>query len=195
MRSRHRSSTPLLLALLVFIGAVAPPETRGTEQASATRFSVGPNGALALRLPEAWKPKIKKFEAKKEGNAGLALNFESPEPAGWAVLFSGFWNYNSPRRFSADELKAQVAGLGAKYADQAAEPSPEVREIHGDGVTGYFISMTDKEPKPSEYEYLSQGVVRVGEMTIAFTVLSNGNPEPTLGKALSMLSTARFTRE
>lgn len=195
MRLRRRSSTALILTLFVLIGAVAAPGTRGTEQASATKFSVGPNGALALQLPEAWKPKIKKFEAKKEGNAGLALNFQSPEPAGWAVLFSGFWNYSSPRPFSADELKAQVAGLGAKYADQAAQPSPEVREIRGDGVTGYFISMTDKQPKPSEYEYLSQGVARVGEMTIAFTVLSNGNPEPTLGKALSMLSTARFTRE
>jgi len=50
--------------------------------------------------------------------------------------------------------------------------------------------MTARAPAPREYKYLTRGIVRVGEIALAFTVLTNDGQEGVVKATLKMLRTA-----
>jgi len=73
---------------------------------------------------------------------------------------------------------------------QSIEKSAEVRRINGDRNEGYYFSLTDSAPAPGEYKCMTQGLIRVGDLLISFTVLSNDATQKVRDAALEMLQSA-----
>jgi hypothetical protein len=55
---------------------------------------------------------------------------------------------------------------------------------------GFYFSATDRAPKPDEYKFLTQGVVRVGELSVTFTILTNDGQDAVVKQALDALKSA-----
>ena len=74
-------------------------------------------------------------------------------------------------------LFKQIEGRGVFYPYGASGP-------------GYYFTATDRAPKAGEYKYLLQGMVKVSELVVTFTILTNAGQEPIAHQALSMIKSA-----
>ena len=58
-------------------------------------------------------------------------------------------------------------------------------EFQGRSGPGFY-SATDRAPKPGEFKFLTQGIVRVGELAVTFTIPNDGQ-EAVVKQALEAL--------
>ena len=49
---------------------------------------------------------------------------------------------------------------------------------------------TNSAPKPGEFKYLTQGIAHVGDINLAFTILTNDGQETVVTDALDMIRRA-----
>jgi hypothetical protein len=70
---------------------------------------------------------------------------------------------------------------------ESALPLQEIKGVDGRGC---YFTATDRAPRPGEAKYLAQGIIRVGEIVLAFTVLTNDGQEAVVRSAFDMLRTA-----
>ena len=66
-----------------------------------------------------------------------------------------------------------------------------VKDIEGASGSGYYYTATDRAAKPAEFKYKMQGMLRVGDLVVAFTILSNDGAEAAVADALKMLKSAQ----
>lgn len=80
---------------------------------------------------------------------------------------------------------------GRELLKRAREPSLILHEIKEGDVSGYLFSLQDKAPPAGEYEFLTQGMLRVGGLRVTFTILSRAREASERAAALEMLRKAR----
>jgi hypothetical protein len=98
-------------------------------------------------------------------------------------------------------LKLDEAALRAKVAEAAKQTEPHstegalaLHDLKTPGGRGFYYAATDRAPKPGEYKYLTQGMIPVGAIALAFTVVSNDQDGKTARAALDMLKSAALRR-
>jgi len=65
-----------------------------------------------------------------------------------------------------------------------------VPELRGSSFESHYFSVMDRAPKPGEYKYMPQGIVRLGQVLTTFTLFRNEAPESLVAEALAMLKGA-----
>ena len=90
-----------------------------------------------------------------------------------------------------EEIRSQVAKAAADAKAEAVEKTIPVLELQGDSGGGYYFSATDRAPKPGEYKYMTQGMIRIGELATTFTILSNDGAGSVVPDTLRSLKRAR----
>jgi hypothetical protein len=65
-----------------------------------------------------------------------------------------------------------------------------LRELHGGVSRGYYFAATDRAPNPGEFKYLTQGIVHLEDINLAFTILTNDGQDAEVKAALEVLRTA-----
>ena len=85
--------------------------------------------------------------------------------------------------------EVQKAADDAKAS--AVDSTVSLHEIHGTSGDGYYFSITDRDIKPDEFKYLTQGMLRVGYLVVTFTIVSNDESGSPVVAALKMLKGAR----
>ena len=70
------------------------------------------------------------------------------------------------------------------------EKALRVRQLSGDGNQGFYFLATDSAPKPGQFKYLTQGIAHVGDINLAFTILTNDGQEMVVKDALDMIRRA-----
>jgi hypothetical protein len=73
---------------------------------------------------------------------------------------------------------------------EAVEKEVKVLELRGAQSQGYYFLLTDKAPGPGEFKYLTQGMLSVGELTVAFTILHREAASDDREKALRVVADA-----
>ena len=89
-----------------------------------------------------------------------------------------------------EELKVSVQHMADGAVAQAVEKKIEVKELKGLANTGYYFAATDRAPKPGEFKTMNQGAIGVGDLRVAFTILTNDGQDAIVKEALSMLAAA-----
>jgi hypothetical protein len=84
-------------------------------------------------------------------------------------------------------LYEAVRESAERIRSQAIEETIEIERLRGTRGAGYFFSVTDREPPPGEFRYMTQGAVQAGELIVWFTILTNDGQEAEVDRALSML--------
>jgi hypothetical protein len=65
-------------------------------------------------------------------------------------------------------------------------PSP------GPHVHGFYIFATDRAPKPTEWKYLTQGMINIDGAPFAFSILTNDGQESVLKAAMDLIRDASY---
>jgi len=159
---------------------------------SSTRwYDIRNGGTLELSVPENWKDSV----LEGPGGGQLTIAFAPFVGREFRVLITALRNGDDePSPPALSEIRATVESSGRRLLRQAIEKKLVILELRGPETIGYFYSLTDRTPKPNEYKYITQGVVRLGNLKLTFTILSNVKDGPERRTALDVLKTARHKK-
>jgi hypothetical protein len=144
-------------------------------------FALPDNSKLELAIPAGWKDELKE--------KSLAL---SPrEGAPFQVVITPVARQKpGGSADTAIQMRLNVQQAADKVKPSALEQYLVVEELKGAPAPGYYFSATDREPKPGEFKHLTQGMLLVGDVVVAFSILTNDGQEKAKNEALAMLKSA-----
>ena len=152
-------------------------------------YSTPESGEVRFQVPEAWENRFEKGFGKNLDT----VEFSPSSGESFVVLIS-FQRVNG-RNFDSnnhDMIKKQVQNLGNKLLPQAVEDRLEIKEFKGIHSIGYYYTLTDKQPKPGEWKYITQGRIGVGAYIFHFTILTHSSASREIREALEMMSQAKM---
>ena len=154
-------------------------------QAQATRrFPVPGYGQFVLQVPEAWKDSLH----QPPDNMPPTVFFTPASAAPFKVqLTVGTVTAAVVRSMDPDILRRMVESAAQNAAAKAVEDSLAVKELAGPELLGFYFSATDKAPKAGEYLFMTQGLARVKDMLLVFSIYTNDGQEAVVQAALEML--------
>jgi hypothetical protein len=172
--------------LLIFALLVVTTST-GAAASSPRLFELPDHGVLALYVPDGWTSQLRQPPNRLPPTILLKPSAAVHEQ----VLITTVWPMG-PSTGLPDEvtLRSQVAKLAKSAETHSMEPTLAVQEITGVTGRGFYFVATDRAPSPGEYKYLTQGTIRVGDIALAFTILTNDGEDAIARAALGILKTA-----
>jgi hypothetical protein len=97
---------------------------------------------------------------------------------------------------STDEgIKKIVSEMAAQLESQSVEKKVEVQRIAAKTANGYYVCATDRAPKPGEYKYLCQGLIRLGETPFVFTILYSDSGKSEADKVIAAMKTLHLAQK
>ena len=154
--------------------------------AGATRnYPVAAHGELQLNLEKEWQ------DVLKPSPMNLTPTVEISPLSGEDFRFMLTVLVPSKKElFEGAALKSAVERMSEPSVAQSIEKRAEVKRINGDRNEGYYFSLTDPASAPGEYKCMTQGLIRVGDLLISFTILSNDATQKVREAALEILRSA-----
>jgi hypothetical protein len=157
------------------------------QNSTPLNFNLPDHGKLLLAVPRAWNADVH----PRQGRSAPTLELQQKNAAPFRLLLTPMWTADSDTPLPNDAAVRDKVAAAAKEAQaQSAEPTLAVNELFGKANRGYYFTATDRAPKPDEWKYLTQGIVRIGPIDLAFSVLTNDGQEAVIKDALAMLLTA-----
>jgi hypothetical protein len=171
-----------VIRLLTHGVTAAFAEERGTR-----RYALPDHGSLRLAVPVSWRDEIR----QPPNRLPPTIAFTPKSGAGFQVLLTTLWQTTSdvPPR-SAESLRQSMQQALDQVKSQAVEQTIPIMELKGSAGPGYYFSATDRAPGPGEFKHMTQGIVRVGDLTVTFTILTNDGGQGVVSDALAMLGGA-----
>lgn len=164
----------VLLSLATVTGAMAAD---GEKKA----FALPDNSKLELPIPAGWK------DEPKEKSIALSPR----EGAPFQVVVTPVARQKpGASADTAIKMRLSVQQGADKVKPGATEQYLPVEQLTGAPGPGYYFSATDREPKPGEFKYLTQGMLLVGDVVVGFSILTNDAQEKVRDQALAMLKSA-----
>lgn len=151
-------------------------------------YALPEQGTLKLRAPREWKDELHPAQDKTP----LTITFQPAKGARFEVLVTPIWRANPDVPVATrDTIAQRVRHTADEVKGQSVEQDniPLV-EFAGATGPGFYFSVTDKAPKPDEFKYLTQGMVRVSELVLTFSVLTNDGQADVVPTVLEMMKTA-----
>ena len=178
--------TCLLVSLATAATAIA---TEGEKKV----FALPDNSKLELSIPAGWKDEVKTTQGSKasQGSAPSTVALTPSEGAPFEVHVTPV--ARQQQGASADtaiKMRHSVQQGADKVKPTAMEQYLPVEQLSGAPGPGYYFSATDREPKPGEFKHLTQGMLLVGDVVVAFSILTNDAQEKVRDQALAMLKSA-----
>jgi hypothetical protein len=163
--------------ILSFATATAAIAADGAKKA----FALPDNSKLELTIPAGWQdePKEKSiFLTPREG-------------AQFKVVITPVARQRpGASADTAIQMRQSVQEAADKVKPGALEQYLTVEGLAGAAGPGYYFSATDREPKPGEFKYLTQGMLLVGDIIVSFGILTNDGQEKAKEDALAMVKSA-----
>jgi hypothetical protein len=157
------------------------------DAGAAKKYPLPQRGALQMNVPAGWADEVR----QPQNNAPPTIVFGPKEGRAFQVLVTPLWRPRPDVPVATKEaVRQNVQRAAEDLKSQAVETTIPIVEFTGAGGPGFYFSATDKAPKPDEYKYLTQGMLKVGELAVTFTILSNEGPERVTRDALNMLQSA-----
>jgi hypothetical protein len=173
------------LGFVVGLFAAAAMAQTGTSE---RRFELPDHGVLVIRVPSDWRDKVGQAPNRLPPTIGFAPKSGKP----FRILVTPIWPIPKDRAPpTRDEIRSRVERGAQGVRAQAVEPELRIIEFQGRSGPGFYFSATDRAPKPGEYKFLTHGIVRVGELSVTFTILTNDGQEAIVAQALEALKGAR----
>ena|SRR5882757_5589485 len=155
--------------------------------AAPQSFAMPGHGTLLLNVPDAWKSN---FSQPEEG-LPPTIGFREQSGASFVIRVTAVWG-SSPTAGAPDDatIRSIVASTAKSAEAQSVEKSLALQSLVGASGGGYYFRATDRAPKPGEWRYLTQGIIRTGAIALAFTILTNDGQAATEKGALEMIRLA-----
>ena len=172
-----------LLCLLFFVSiAVATAGDTGIR-----RYQLPDHGSIQLIVPALWKDEI----WQPPNRLPPTITFKQKVGAPFEVLITPIWPAKKDMPLTKAEGIRQLVLQGAELAQsQSVEETIELKKLDGSSGPGYYFSVTDRAPGPGEYKYMTQGMVRVSNLVVTFTILTNDDQGNIVTNAIAVLKSA-----
>jgi hypothetical protein len=169
--------------LLSFFTATTAIAANGEKKA----FPLPDKSSLVLTIPAGWKDELK----ENPGSAPASIVLSPRNGTPFQVVVTSVARQGPGASVeTAIKMRQSVQQAADKVKPSAVEPYLSVEELPGAPAPGYYFSATDREPKPGEYKYLTQGMLLVGDLVLSFSVLTNDGQEKVRDEALALLKNA-----
>jgi hypothetical protein len=175
--------------MLCFLAALVYSQVSSTRQ-----FSIPGHGGLVLQVPEAWKYEI----LQPPDNLPPTITFSPSSGAPFKMMVTaGGGAIPGEQSLDTSTLRKQVESAAKSAGSQSIEKLIKMQELTGPAINGFYFSATDKAPKTGEYRCMTQGIARLGDIVLAFTILTNDGQDAIVKAGLEMLRGAvpRHERE
>ena len=144
-------------------------------------------GTITIALPETTV-----VEKKEEQSNTLNYFFKNEE----SNLQLTFFPESDVSEILTDEkIRSLVLGTEQDLLNSAVEDEIQLSSFNVNEGAGFYYSITDKQPKPDEYKYRTQGRVRFGEISGSFTVLHNDESMKQNSLWVGVLKTLQYNHE
>jgi len=167
--------------------AGAAPETKFAAPATTGSYPLPEHGVLRMNVPAAWRDDV------RSGSSALppTIAFRPVSGERFEILVTPFWRAQADSPLPTKDVLRQrleqaIEGIRPRALEQEIKPV----EFAGTAGAGVYFSVTDRTPEASEYKFMTQGILGVRELTVAFTILTNDGEREVVQQALAMLQTA-----
>jgi hypothetical protein len=150
-------------------------------------YSLPDHGSLQLGVSASWKDELR----QPPDSLPQTIVFSQDRGAPFEILITPLWSGKiDSALLNADELKQNVRATADELKSQAVEKVIDVKGLTSGASFGYYFTLTDRVPKPGEFKYMTQGIMRVGDLLIFFTILTNDGQSKIIEEALTMIKSA-----
>jgi len=146
-------------------------------------YTLHEHGSITVVFPNKWKDSVQ----QAPDDFPSTINFKARSGLPFDVLITPLWAFNNSAPMSDEKVYNTVTNSLSNLKGAAVEKNIVINEIIGSHGKGYYFSITDKDPKPNEYKYLSQGIIKVNELTVTFTILTNDGQSEIVNKAIRVI--------
>lgn len=170
------------LGLLAFLSVHAA----GAQETVARSYPLPEHGTIEFKIPSSWQDQIQQLK----GTVPPTITWSQKSGAAFRILVAVGWqDQDANARLTEAELKQKVEQAMAARKSQS-ENELRLQELQGLSARGYYFSATARAPKPGEHKYLTQGIVLVDELIVAFTIFTNDGQEGIAADALAAIRSA-----
>jgi hypothetical protein len=168
--------------------AYANTQSEEDQKTAIRSYTIPKHGKLELSMPGGWREKLE----QPPGELPPTILFQPKAGNEFKFLITALWQEDPKAGLDKPErLRAMVEEMGAHQLRTAVEKQLDVIEDKGNGTIGYYYRLTDKAPKPGEFEYAAQGTFLAGDLLLGFTFLAHEKDSNAQQAALEMLRNAR----
>lgn len=165
--------------------AVLSLPASGLAAGSEKRFALPERGFFQLSVPSGWT------EQFDQSSKSPLLSFRQSQGQPFIVSLTPAWQIGADKpALSREELRAGVEHMASGIRLFAVENDIKVNEFAGAAGPGYYFSVTDSAPAPGGYKFMTRGMLRVGDLSVSFTILTNESQDEIVRAALEMLKSA-----
>jgi hypothetical protein len=170
------------LALLIAMSSAALAADTLTK-----RYPLPDKSSLQLVVPASWKDEVRQPQA----GAPPTIVLTPRQGAGFQVLVTPIWRPRPDMPLATrEQLRASVQRVADDTKSQALESTLPLVEFAGASGSGYYFSATDKAPAPGDFKYMTEGMLQVDDLIVAFTMLANEGEQQVRAAALEMMKSA-----
>ncbi len=154
------------------------------EQRTERHYRIPSHGVLTMSVPISWHSETR----QPPNDLPPTIAFRPEAGKYFEILITVIWspgqkpNFNSP-----EEIRKIVEKSGNEILHTGVETELNLHELKGSDTSGYYYTLTDKAPKPGEFEYVTQGDLGVGDLLLIFTILTHAKESEIIKDVLEML--------
>ncbi|SPP64227.1 hypothetical protein [Nitrospira lenta] len=179
-----------VIRCVMVLGVVLTAATAFAEATASRDYALGQHGSLQLNVPVSWKDSV----TQPPNGLPPTIAFVPERGAAFRVLLTPIWSDRSGAVLPvAAEIRKKVEQAASQAKAQAIESDVAVVEMTGTTGLGYHYAVTDRDSKPGEFKRMKQGMLRVGDLLVSFTILSQEASDPVNQQAMVMLERAAHT--
>ncbi len=189
----NRPVTELKATLESLLSAIQVKEKSvhgdSVQESGIRRYSLPRHGSLQLSAPASWSD-----DYLEPRDNFPTITYTQSNGAPFNILITLIWSGKGRSPLpSVDQLKQRVWQSAEQVRPQAVEKTIGVKELKGTAASGYYFTATDRAPKAGEFKHMTQGMMRVGDLMVIFTVLTNDGQSNIIDQALAMMKSAYHT--
>jgi hypothetical protein len=175
----------ILLLAFAFIAVAA-------EKTSERRYTLPDRGVLQMKVPASWKEEV----THPPDKLPPTIILRPAKGDEFKIFIMPFWKESKDAPDINDYLVHRMVQRSADANQPNAVEKP-LKLIFLEGLygRGYYFSATDKAPEKGEYKFLTQGILRIDELAITFTILTNDAKKEVESAALEMIKGAVYVTE
>lgn len=183
-RIRIHSSRKRIIACLFFCFFA----TSLADETSFRYYALPDHGSFELQVPKQWGDEVR----QAPNRLPPTIVFRPKGEKTFEILLTPIWPASKDTSVLDSEKIEKIVRQNAQKAEQqSVESRVMVKELRGASGTGYYFFATDRAPSPGEYKYMTQGMIRVGDLVVTFTVLTHDANSADANNALNMLRGAK----
>jgi hypothetical protein len=154
-------------------------------------FPIPGHGSLRLKVPDGWGVQSKQIADP----ASVTLHVTPASGSAFDIYVTAVW-LNSERlpSITSDWLRQNSQAAADKLSSRAVEKVATLHDLRGLQSTGFYYALTDRESKPGEYAYLTQGMLLTGELLTTFTILHRTPESSEVTQALGAIADATYVK-